>query len=126
MSKFKLDFLHICDQVIVDQDKKISIIGIFNKIKAFGFPAIHPKFSIFTKISGAIGAYKQRIEIISTENNTPMASVIGDFEIKNSEGSIFIGNFINMLFPVEGKYKIKIYIDDTIVNEGNYIIIRND
>ena len=125
MENVKLNFLHVCDQVLIS-DGKASIIGIFNEIKVANFPAAHPKFSIISGISGKAGIYTQIIEIL-TPSGSNLAMVSGQSEIKRDMGkNNFVANFVNFVFSEEGKYKIVVKIDDEILNKdnGTYILVR--
>ena len=53
----RVNYTLACDQVIVDINGKISIIGIFNKINAKSTPAVHTRFTITTNIMGHPGTY---------------------------------------------------------------------
>jgi len=109
--KIKLNYLHTCDQVLVSYDGKVSLINIFSEIKSTGLPVIYPRFSVLTNITGPVGEYTQKIEIISPEGNEILAFTEAKSEIKSYGGNNFIANFINIPFKVEGKYWIKVTID---------------
>lgn len=122
MGNIKLNFLHICDQVLISEGKT-SIINIFNIIRAVGFPAIHPRFAIITNISGDAGLFEEKIEIMSP-NNELIAGVSGRAEIKSDGANNFISNFINLKFPVEGKYWIRIRVGEiTLTQKDEYFIL---
>ena len=125
MENVKLNFLHVCENVLISQDKKISVIGIFNKLLTRGWPAIHPKFSVVTNVSAPPKEYTEVVEIISPEDKT--IAKVGNKIVINKEGQSnnFVANFVNTIFPIEGKYKIKVSIDDKIISENShYIILR--
>ncbi len=118
MANVKLNFVHVCEQVLISEGKA-SIIGIFDEIKTDGFPAVHPKFSIISSISGKTGIYTQIIEIL-TPSGSKLAMVSGQSKIEKDGGkNNFVANFINFVFPEEGKYRITIKIGDEILNESD-------
>jgi len=50
LSSVTLQALLICDQVIQDsQSSKKTLVGIFDKIFSKQFPALHPRFAVFTR-----------------------------------------------------------------------------
>ena len=118
--KIKLNFLHICDQVLVSCDGKLSLINIFSEIKSPGLPVIYPRFSVLTNITGPAGKYNQKIEIMTPSEDKSIAFTEGVSEIKSYGGNNFIANFINIPFGVEGKYWIKVIID------GKSILSKKD
>lgn len=125
MNNIKLKNLQICEQVIVAVDGKVSIINIFSDINTKGFPAIHPRFCILVSIKGQIGRYKESIEIVSSDDKT-IVKVEGDAEIKGEGGNNFIGNFINIPFNIEGKYWIKVIVDDVLLTskDEHFILVK--
>jgi len=122
MSNFKLNFLHVCEQVIIDTTGNISVINIFNQINSLNFPAIHPKFCIFCNIIGyQTGRYD--IEIIINNENVPVATVKGKIEIASLKSEAnFIANFINFRFDKEGDYGIEVKVDGNKINDKDYIV----
>lgn len=129
MENIKINYVLMCDQVIVDKYGKISIIGIFNKINAKNTPAIHTRFTITTNIMGRPGtSYAEKIEIINLQDNKSIAFVEGKLEFKETGRNNFFGNFINTIFPVFGKYWIKVSIDGEPITdpEKNYVLVEKN
>lgn len=125
MKNVKLNFLHVCENAFVAQDGKMSIIGIFNQIKASNFPAAYPKLSIVSSISGAIGDYLEVIEIVSPRAEV-IARVENNIKIQKEGGAAnLIAGFINLVFIIDGKYTIRIKINGDLINEENFIILGN-
>lgn len=122
MSKFKLNFLHVCDQVLISEGKA-SIINIFNIINTKGFPAIAPKFFILSNTSGESGRHEEKIEIISSEDEV-VASISNEIELKDDGSNNFVASFVNLLFKKEGKYWIKISMGgDVLTNKDEYYFL---
>jgi len=121
----KLKFLHACEQVIVSQAGSFSVINIFNEVDTNGLPAINPKFVIISSIIGPVGIYDQTIEIISPDGK-PIAYSNGKSDIKGSGGNNFVANFINLAFPLEGAYWIKVTVDGNILTnkDEHYILVK--
>ncbi len=124
MENIKLNFIHVCENAIIANDGKISVIGVFNKIRVEGLPAAHPRFSIVTNISGPVGVHKETIKILSPKGET-IAQSEKDVEIKG-EGYVanLITDLINVVFPIEGKYKIAIFVDGNLIDDQGFIVIR--
>jgi len=123
MADIKLNFLHVCENAFVSQDGKLSIIGIFNQIKADNFPAAHPKLSIVSSVSGGVGKYAEIIEIVSPRAEV-IAQVENDIEIQREGGSAnLIASFVNLIFLMSGKYTIRIKINGNVLSEDNFILL---
>lgn len=123
MGKLKLNFVHVCENAFLSKDNKLNIIGIFNKILSFGFPAIHPKLFIVTNISGELSEFKEAIEIVSP-NNKVIVNAENQIKIDENKSANFIAQFVGIPFENEGIYKIRILVDGIIINEDNFIILR--
>jgi hypothetical protein len=129
MTNVKLNHALICDQVIVDTSGKISIIGMFNRINTKNTPVVHGKFAIVINTSGNPGeSYLEKIEIINLQDDKSIASVEGKIEFKSAGINNFFGNFVNILFPVFGKYWIKVSINgDPITDpDKNYVLVEKN
>src|SRR3989339_600734 len=104
-------FAHVCESAFVSEgSKSLNIIGIFDKIGAQRFPAVHPKFSVVTAIQGAVGTYEQIITITNQETGQEVSRVVGQSVISVLNGrAVFMANFIMVTFPVPGKYSANIF-----------------
>lgn len=123
MTKINLKNLNICENAIISFDGKVSLINIFTDISSKEFPAGFPKFAILASIEGENGNYSETIEIVSPTGQT-VASTTGNAEIKNQGGNSFVANFVNIQFPVEGLYWIKVTVDGNVLtNKINHCIL---
>lgn len=122
MAKYTLNFLHICEQVIVSSDGKATIVNIFDKIKIKEGKelAMMPKFAIISHISSSESdTVVQTISIKDKDDNFLMGGDGNSVFIKNQENNNgFIVNFIGQSFK-EGKYFIEVKIDDCILTNKN-------
>ncbi len=127
MTKVKLNFAVTCDQTIIDDKGKLSILGIFQKIYTQSVPALHNKFTlVINTIGEPKSSYLQKIEIVNPQDNKSIATLEQKIEFKERGSNNFIGNFINTIFPNFGKYFIKITIDNEVMTNSdvNYISIE--
>ena len=126
MANMKLNYVLVCDYIVVDKTNKVSLINIFNIIHASNFPAVHPRFYIATNTIGEISTHTQKIEVVNLRNDKIIAKVENNFEIKEGGGNNFIGNFFNAVFDNEGKYWIKITIDENVYTnkDEHFILLR--
>lgn len=122
MANYKLNFLHICDSVLVSNTGNISLINIFNTIFSPNFPAIHPRFTVFCNIVGDVGEPDIKISVLDSEKKI-IAEVSGkiNINIPNSEAN-FIANFLNILFTKEGEYSVEVKIDNVKINDKDFFI----
>ena len=125
MASIELENLVICENAILAQEGKVSLINIFSNINSSSFPAIHPKLVIFTVISGDSGRHTEKIEIVSTSDNQTIAFVESQVDIGDDGRNNFVANFINTVFPQEGDFWVKVSVDGDVLssqeNQGHLI-----
>ena len=120
MANIKLRSFNVGENVIISNSGQISIINLSDIITSDGFPAAHPKLSVLVRIMGDVGKYEEKIEVVSLADNKVLAEVKGTIEIKKSdEGSNFNANFVNMVFPAEGKYWFKVSVSGEVMTDGS-------
>ena len=113
MNDVKLNYALTCDQAILDQKGKLSLIGIFTNINTTQVPAIHPSFSLVVNTYGKSGRYKEKIEFFHEETNSVLISGGGEIEIKENSRNTLRLDFMNTIFPHFGKYQIRVTINDS-------------
>lgn len=109
----------LCDYALIDQDHKLSIMGIFNDLRPNKYPA---KFSriylVFVIEQQPTDTGKHKVKImLNTPNKEEEAKTIGggEFDIEESnegKNASFIIGIGDILFSREGKYEFAILIDD--------------
>ncbi|MFA6160329.1 MAG: hypothetical protein WC678_04580 [Parcubacteria group bacterium] len=122
----RLNFVHICENAFTSSDGKLNVIGIFDQINALNFPALHPRLMIVTSVAGNIGKYIENIEIVSPKGEI-IARAGNPIEIFKDGGSTnFIADFIGIVFPEDGVYKIRVKINETVVDNNGFIMIKKN
>ncbi|MFH1387835.1 MAG: hypothetical protein ABIG88_00840 [Patescibacteria group bacterium] len=107
----QLNFIIICDNAFITEGTgSLNVLGIFDKIMANRFPAMHPKFMIVTNISGDVGFYDQVIVIKNKTTNEEAVRLSQRLEIKRRKAQ-FLGNFINTVFKSPAEYEVEVYIN---------------
>jgi hypothetical protein len=122
----KLDFLHLSENASFSIDNKLSVIGIFDKMFAPGFPALNPTFAISLGISGEKGVHSLVLKIIHAETKKEIAKVSkNDIEIKEGGGNArIVVTLVNIGFPDQGKYLIQVDVDGKVIDSENYLILE--
>ena len=126
MENVKLNFVHISENAFFSQEGKLNVIGIFDKIFSDSFPALHPIFAISVGIIGKKGLHKILIEIVAPQKTQEIIKIEKtDIEIKeDGSGANFVANLIGIPFPDPGIYTLKVTLDDSVVDEGNRLILE--
>jgi len=121
----KLNFLHLCDIAFFSQEGKLNVIGVFDRMMSKDFPAIS-SFCLVLGISGNKGNFKLRAEIVHSETNERVLEIKQDsIEIKEDGGSAnFVAKLLGVSFKRDGKYLIKVYIDEKPVNNDHSLVFE--
>lgn len=116
-----LNLAAICDHAMVDQQGKLSLIGIFQNVWVAQFPAMHARLHLVLRLQGnrsEIGKHSIQIEFLDPEGeslikgggsvtfNEPPAGIL---DIEASAILTF-----DLPLPKEGRYQFTIKIDDDL------------
>ena len=77
----RLDFAVIADYALVDQQGKLSVLGIFQHVWVAAFPTVHPRTHLVIRVRGRrteIGSHSIRIRFVDED----------DTELLGGEGSV--------------------------------------
>ncbi|MDB5204857.1 MAG: hypothetical protein JWP09_885 [Candidatus Taylorbacteria bacterium] len=114
----QLKNLYICETAVIAFNGQLSVINLTSEIVSSSFPALCPKLSVVVNVIGDISTYRETIEIVDLNSSEVIAKIDGETEIKNGGENNFVGNFLNTVFPREGKYWIKVSINrDNVITE---------
>jgi hypothetical protein len=77
----RLDFAVLADYALIDQQGKLSVLGIFQHVWVAAFPAVHPRTHLVLRVRGRrtdIGTRGIRIRFVDEDNT----------ELLGGEGSV--------------------------------------
>jgi len=77
----RLDFAVLADYALIDQQGKLSVMGIFQHVWVGAFPALHPRTHLVIRVRGRrtdIGSHAIRIRFVDGDNT----------ELLGGEGSV--------------------------------------
>jgi len=114
----------VCDEIIEDRHTgKKTLVGLFSRIHANSFPAVHPKMNLFISFDNAKGHYHSAIRIIREKTSEIIAEAKGEIMVKSpvdvTEMNI---TFLNLNFPEAGVYNIEFYCEDELVLQRRFVI----
>jgi len=69
--------LVLCDNVYRDSNGKQALIGLFNKIFASKFPAVHPRMCAYVSITSIRPNTVCSLDIINAETDVPVIEIQG-------------------------------------------------
>jgi|CXWL01.1.fsa_nt_gi hypothetical protein len=117
----------VCDQIITDRlTGKQSLIGMFSRIHAMGFPATHPQLCVFVALTDGHGKTDLSIRVVDTNDARP-AIVEGkgsvSFKDPRTIANLFL-QFHGLVFPKPGEYRVQLYSDNQLLREARLELIQ--
>jgi hypothetical protein len=110
--------LLLCDQVITDaQTHKKSLIGVFQNVNSFSFPA-PLKVALYAKLADAEGNYDLKVRVVRLKDD----SLLYNFEIKGARVVTQLQpfelafNMVGLVLPEPGKYEFQLYANDVYLS----------
>lgn|SRR5574341_1550640 len=107
------------DYANVTGDGKLNVIGIFNDINSYNFPARHPSMHIVAKLAPDLSEYGQRrmftVILMDADGNHVM-ELSGEFEVPRGQGGRkpevnIILNLKDIILPTPGRYQFVLLVD---------------
>jgi hypothetical protein len=114
MTKPKLLFALLCDQIIEEKSGNLSIIGVFDNIDSPGYPAIHPRICVFTRWADVEGENTVGFKLLDPEKKNRLAQS-GPLKLIYKEGARFYNVYWNLFgfrFEAPGEHWIEVLLDD--------------
>ena len=116
-----LNLAAICDHAMVDQQGKLSLIGIFQNVWVARFPAMHPRLHLVLRLQGTRAEIGKHSIVIDFSDPEGESLIKGGGAVTFKEppkGVVDIEASAILTFdlplPREGRYQFKIKIDDEL------------
>jgi hypothetical protein len=108
----------LCDQVSADSTTgKKTVVGIFDRIGANRFPAIHRSATLFAKLIDCEGEYETKVEFVQVAQEKVLAVVNGKLQGRDRheylEFSIQIQAFS---IPEPGQYEFRLWMNNRYIH----------
>ena len=106
-----------CDDVRLEAGNKLSFMGVFQNILVQQLPLPLIKFAIVNHWQGQ-GSYLSEVRILTPDRKQPVVvSQPTRFEIAQGGFADNISFFVNVTFPVAGRYVVQTLIDSNLFDE---------
>src|SRR5689334_20839576 len=113
----KLLYTLFCDDVRLEVGNKLSFMGVFQNILVQQLPVSVLKMAIVNHWQGQ-GGYLSEVRILSPDRQHPVVvSQPTPFEIASGGYADNISFFVNVTFPVAGRYVVQTLIDSNLYEE---------
>ena len=115
--KLKLLYTLFCDDVRLEVGNKLSFMGIFQNIIVQQLPVSVFKMAIVNHWQGQ-GSYLSEVGILTPDRqHAVVVSQPTPFEISTGGYADNISFFVNVTFPVSGRYVVQTLIDSNLYEE---------
>jgi len=120
--------LIICDQIITDRvTGKQSLIGMFSRVHARGFPATHAQLCVFVTLTGGHGDTDLLIRLVdSAESRAPI--VVGKGSVRfNDPRAVanLVLQFNGLTFPEAGEYRVQLLAQGELLREARLEMVEH-
>ena len=135
MNNFKLNYMHLCDEVSFSQEGKLSIIGIFDVINVINIPGSLIKAYLVCNFNVLNNDLKEATISISVNNKKTKEEVVKIPELKVSipeQDKVVLNRtkvlgvslqLVNVSFKETGAYNISVAVNEE--NVGSYTFYVN-
>ncbi len=116
----------ICDQALIEESTaKSTLVGVFETISAFQFPARHGPLCVYAKLTDAEGQYRIRLDLVRLED----LSSIGQGQFTATFGSRMgsaemVFQIYGLVFAAPGRYEFRLYANDRWMGSKALNVVR--
>src|ERR1041385_363224 len=120
--KLELLYTLFCDDVRLEVGNKLSFMGVFHSIIVQQLPVSVLKIAIVNHWQGQ-GSYLSEVRILSPDRQHPVVvSQPTPFEIASGGYADNISFFVNVTFPVRGRYVVQTLINSNLFEEQTLFV----
>jgi len=117
ISNLRLHYTIMCEDVRLEINQKLSLMGLFYGIQVPQLPVTLLKIVILNHWSGE-GQYLSEVRILSPDRTQPIAaSPPSPFEIPANGFADNITIFANISFPAAGNYVVQTLVNSNVYSE---------
>ena len=113
----KLLYTLFCDDVRLEAGNRLSFMGVFHNILVQQLPLSLIKFAVVNHWQGQ-GRFLSEVRILTPDRQQPVVvSQPTPFEISSAGFADNISFFVNVTFPMAGRYVVQTLIDSNVYEE---------
>ena len=117
----------VCDLIITDRmTGKQSLIGMFSRIHARGFPASHPQLCVYVALTEGYGETQFTIRIVdANDERPPIVEGKGKVRFQNPRAIANLAlQFHGLTFPKPGEYRVQLYSNGELLREARLEMVQ--
>ena len=114
----------ICDDIIRDEmSKKMSLIGLFSRIDARKFPAVHGSLHVYVSLTNGHKVYEGELRFVNDRKDMAVFSMKGKVPFRDPLQTVELNFAIrNLKFDAPGNFSVQFYCDGIRVGERRFIV----
>ncbi|HEX5724425.1 MAG TPA: hypothetical protein VFX98_03115 [Longimicrobiaceae bacterium] len=121
----------LADEANVSQDGKLNVLGIFDRIPAASFPALHPKmvfvFRVQAEPGDSLRAYPVRVRLLDDAGQV-MFEANGELNAGPVDPDEFLTSnhvfsLVGVTFPRAGVYRFVVHVGALEAHETPFIVL---
>lgn len=119
--------LILCDQIITDRlSGKQSLIGMFSRIHARGFPAAHAQLSVYVALTEGYGETELTIRIVDADDaRPPIVEGRGKVRFQSPRAIANLAlQFHGLAFPQPGSYRVQLWSGGELLREARLELVQ--
>ena len=121
-SNLKLIYTLFCDDVRLEVGNKLSLMGVFQNIMVQQLPVSLIKFAVVSHWQGE-GTHLSEVRILTPDRQQPVVvSQPAPFDIAPGDFADNISFFVNVTFPVSGRYWVQTLVNSTLYDEQPLVV----
>ena len=107
----------VCDTILRDeQSKKLSLIGLFNRISASQFPCRHMEMHVFVSLTDGHGTCQAQLRLMKRSTDEPLAAIEGKLVFPNPKAIVEMNFDVKgSVFPEPGEYSFDFYVNGDLI-----------
>ncbi|HJZ69329.1 MAG TPA: hypothetical protein VKF81_14495 [Blastocatellia bacterium] len=122
-SNLKLHYTIMCEDVRVEINHKLSLMGIFYAIQVPQLPVTLLKLVVLNHWSGE-GQYLSEVRILTPDRTQPVAvSAPSSFQVPPDGYADNVTIFANVTFPISGSYVVQSLINSNVFAEQTLQVV---
>ena len=118
--------LVVCDNVYESSEGKRALVGLFTKITARDFPALHGKLCVYVSITNVKRFTTCKVEVVCGETDVVVVAAEGPMPDLNNPLAVWdlVFEFRNLVFPEPGKYYVRFFGNSTPLLERPFEVVK--
>jgi hypothetical protein len=107
-----LQFSVLCDDVRREDNGKLILIGLFERVGGTSYPMTYPALHVVNRWGNGQGDYQQRVRIVSVENITIVETQDSPVQLPDTMSNVTaVSLFRNIVLPKPGKYWVEVLLN---------------